>query len=402
MPSTTCQFEYTDIKDLYRCKFCGFEHAESFNHKPDQIHRTCPKKQQKPKRPTTSTKIINLAKATAKFVADKGKTVSPANYEVRLKECNNCVYHEDNRCELCGCNLTVKAKWRQEKCPLGKWPHYKRDIKEMAAGEILYYKEYMPARLGDCYKNAHCFFIGAGPSLRLQTESGQLDFLQKRGIISCAVNNVAATLVKPTLWVSVDEPKSFCANIWRDPSIMKFVAEENYNKRFIEFIDGKKVASTSLVSELPCVWYFPRNNDFNTNTFLTANSVNWGNHTDVVDQYGNKGGRSVMLAALRIMYHLGIRRVYLLGCDFSMVEGNCYAFPQQKHKGGCATNNQMYRMMNERLTHLRPVFEKANFHIYNCTPDSKLTAFDKISLDEAVKRALKGFPDKVSTEGMYG
>ena len=39
---------------------------------------------------------------------------------------------------------------------------------------------------------------------------------------------------------------------------------------------------------------------------------------------------------------------------------------------------------------------------YNCTPNSGLTAFDTMSLDDAIKRTLRNFPKKVETAGMYG
>ena len=58
----------------------------------------------------------------ADFVADGLKTVSKQEYEARLKICDACDQRRGNRCLVCGCRLSLKARGRAFQCPLGKWP----------------------------------------------------------------------------------------------------------------------------------------------------------------------------------------------------------------------------------------------------------------------------------------
>jgi hypothetical protein len=71
-------------------------------------------------------KAANFGKAVVKHVADGGKHVSDEVYLARLSVCANCqsLDPERMRCleKSCGCRLKVKARWRSESCPQGKWP----------------------------------------------------------------------------------------------------------------------------------------------------------------------------------------------------------------------------------------------------------------------------------------
>src|SRR5262245_955195 len=73
-------------------------------------------------------------------------------------------------------------------------------------------------RLHEMYAGQAAFLVCSGPSLA----DYDLGRLNERGILTMAVNN-AASLVRPNLWVSVDDPRNFLEAIWRDPGILKFV-----------------------------------------------------------------------------------------------------------------------------------------------------------------------------------
>ena len=79
-----------------------------------------------PTGPGLLRKAANFGKAVVKHVADGGKHVSDEVYLARLSVCANCpsLDPERMRCleKSCGCRLKVKARWRSEACPLGKWP----------------------------------------------------------------------------------------------------------------------------------------------------------------------------------------------------------------------------------------------------------------------------------------
>lgn len=64
----------------------------------------------------------NLARALADFVADGCTTVSQEEYAERLAVCDTCDQRRGNRCRVCACRLSLKARGRAFQCPLAKWP----------------------------------------------------------------------------------------------------------------------------------------------------------------------------------------------------------------------------------------------------------------------------------------
>lgn len=264
---------------------------------------------------------------------------------------------------------------------------------------LLYdYKE-RPIKLEGIYQGACCFLVGAGPSLN------QLDLnkLGQRGVLIASMNNVGAVKVRPNLWFSVDSPTSFCENIWNDPFIWKFIPDENIGKCFLVRDENDKFKSSNKrVHQCPCVLMYRRNKDFHAESFLIEPTINWGNHSDNYDSYGGKGGRSVLFPALRILFYLGIRKVFLLGVDFNMQESQPYCFPQTKHAKGCKSNNDAFKIFAERLIALRPLFERENYKIYNCNSESKLRAFDFRTYEEALQFCTKHCSSNPDVRKMYG
>jgi hypothetical protein len=121
--------------------------------------------------------------------------------------------------------------------------------------------------------------------------------------------------------------------------------------------------------------FFRRNEHFVPDQFLTSNTINWGEHTDSKDALGNKGGRSVMLVALRLLYHFGIRKVFLLGCDFNMDDNSKYHFEQDRSKSSQRGNNATYEILKSRFEALLPYFDKAGFKVFNCNENQDLRYF---------------------------
>jgi hypothetical protein len=153
------------------------------------------------------------------------------------------------------------------------------------------------------YKGASAFLILNGPSL----VSGDYDLsLMKRpGIITYGVNNGPATF-RPTFWSCVDDPQRFLKTIWLDPCITKFVPHAHAEKPIFDgetWDDMKKDGKKVLVGECPNCIYFHRNEKFQAERWLFEDKINWGNS----GSYG--GGRSVMLADLRIVLVIGLRKI---------------------------------------------------------------------------------------------
>lgn len=251
-----------------------------------------------------------------------------------------------------------------------------------------------PVPIGNIYNNAHAFLILSGPSLL----ENDLSRLHSRGILTMGVNN-SPTVVPCSMMIYVDSADKFHHSIYSDPGCMKFVPKPRLKKpvrikqKDGTFVTGKKVR------EYPNVIAYNRNAYFNPSTFLWEDSINWGNSKNSSKANGLPRDLNVMFAALRMLFYLGVRTVYLVGCDWNMTDKSPYAFGQAKHSGGVRSNNNKYRTVQEMLSMLSPHFENANYKIYNTNPRSGLELYPYISFDEAIDRA--SLPQQLDASGWY-
>lgn len=243
------------------------------------------------------------------------------------------------------------------------------------------------------YRGASAFLICNGPSL--VNGKFNLSLLKRPGVITYGMNNGPRT-IRPNLWSCVDDPKRFIKSIWLDPCITKIVPHTFAEKKIF---DNEQWQDTEMVvGQCPNTVYFHRNEKFVAERFLVEDTVCWGNSGD------NGGGRSVMLASLRILFLLGFRNVYLLGADFNMSETATYHFDEQRHKGAVNCNMNTYeKLKNEYFPALKPYFDAEGFNVYNCNPDSKLEVFDFVDFNDAIIEAISklGDVDNERTWGMY-
>lgn len=255
--------------------------------------------------------------------------------------------------------------------------------------------------LGDIYRGTSCFLVLGGPSFgKLLEQTFELngktyttkELLEYPGHIIAGVNNSPKS-IRPNIWVSVDHPQRFVKSIFIDPKIQKFVPLDHTNKHI--FDSTLWDVDELTVGECPNVVYYRRNERFQPDQFLWEDTINWGEHKD----YGGK--RSVMLAAIRILFHLGIRKVYLLGCDFKMDEKYTYHFEQARAEGSVKGNNSTYQKLQERFMVLKPIFDENGFEVYNCNPESGLTAFPYKPFVECIKDKFYDMPN-IETERSSG
>lgn len=257
----------------------------------------------------------------------------------------------------------------------------------------------------DMYRGSVGFLIASGPSFGelLKTEvtihgkkMSAADALKHPGCVTIGVNNSARTF-RPNLWTCVDDPGNFIKSIWLDPKIAKFVPFAHADK-FL-FDNERWQDMPQKVRDCPNMWYFRRNEKFDAEQFLTEDTFNWGNHKD----FG--GGRSVFLVAVRLMYLLGIRKLYLLGVDLKMSETDKYHFAQNRSESSIKGNNATYKSLIDRFAQLRPKFDAEGFQVFNCNPDSALTAFEFVKFQDALTDMIahSDIPDITNerTEGLY-
>lgn len=267
-------------------------------------------------------------------------------------------------------------------------------------GEMfLYTHQGQSVGLRNFYRNAPVFMLLSGPSL----SNLDLSLLrERRGILTMGVNN-SWSVFKPNLWISVDDPGNFIDAGWKDPSITKFVPMGHSPKYLVvKEADGSFRGSQFRVNEMPAVYYFRRNHMFRPHQFLHENTVNWGCGDEETDELGCKGGRSVMLAGVKMLYYLGFRTIYLLGADFKMEHGKQnYAFAQDRSQSSVNGNNSTYEKLNKRFSALKPELETAGLKIFNCYKHSGLTAFPYLPYKDAIQQASGKFDKMVDTAGWY-
>ena len=256
-----------------------------------------------------------------------------------------------------------------------------------------------PAGIQDLYKGASGFLILSGPSLNTLN----LELLKQRGIITMGVNNSPAVF-RPHLWTIGDPPHKFHQSIWYDPGVLKIVPERMSRSRVrVKKPDGSFMDTQDRVKDCPGVMLYYRNSHFSPKEYLSQATINWGNDEKAAKQNEWPHVLNTMFAAVRIMHYLGIRNLYLLGCDFYMDkerEQN-YAFPQHRTPGAVGGNNLSYTKLIRMFEALKPFFEKAGFNVYNCNPDSEFKVFPYRSFTEAVQEATRGIPQVLDTLGWY-
>lgn len=255
--------------------------------------------------------------------------------------------------------------------------------------------------LRDMLAGRPSFLVCGGPS----ANDLDLSLLRKRGLWSIAVNNMAAYF-HANAFVCSDPPSKFHDGIWLDPTIMKLLPFPKLTDRsnrgsirtkgkdgfsLIKKADGKYFCT----ADCPNVWGFGRRTWWGfDDTFFTDPEAAWGNGNTGVIRTGNPKVFCTMLLAIRLLYYLGSRRIFLVGVDFNIKSDAGYAFQQSRTPEAVNSNTQQYGVVNYGLCEMvrNGVFAKAGVEIYNCNPQSGLRAFPHVPYAAAVKSALVGFP----------
>lgn len=228
-----------------------------------------------------------------------------------------------------------------------------------------------------------------------------------RGVLTCGINN-SPTVYRPNLWVFGDSPYKFHDAIWRDPAVLKFVP--------LSFMDCKplrtKLSQNSFAwmrdqngrqlfpRDMPGVLGYRRSGRLSVEHFLSEDSVSFGRSEKWAAREKTWHINNTFFSLIKILWCVGVRTIYLLGCDFSMNADQPYAFDQDKSRGGVRSNNRAYARMNQWFAEARPTFEAAGLFVYNCTPNSGLTAFDYVDYHAAV-RGVRCPQDPLDSVGWY-
>jgi hypothetical protein len=263
--------------------------------------------------------------------------------------------------------------------------------------------------LRDLLGGRSVFLMGGGPS----ANDLPLEELGRRGCWTLAVNNAAGhARIRPQAMLCSDPPNKFSHSVWLDPGITKFVPavklKGNHKTRTwlrrklpdgsFEWIDDLRTR------DCPNVWGFRRESWFKPDdSFFTSEGALWGNHDAGMKRTGEEKTVCTMLLALRLLRHLGARRVFLLGVDFRMGEGYGYSFEQERKPGACESNNNQFRVVNDWLVRLQRggTFERFGIEFFNCFARSGLRAFPHVPFEDALRLATEGIERTPSLAGWY-
>lgn len=248
------------------------------------------------------------------------------------------------------------------------------------------------------YRAGAAFLIGGGPSFAT-VDKRKLD-----SVWTMTLNNSVSSY-RGNAACMVDDPARFNYSMWVDPKIQKFIPLSALEKPLWDnraLLHEGEVKhhwepAKCVAGDCPNVIAYRRNELFDAAKFLYEETINWGCHA----KYG--GGRSVMLPALKILFLLGFRRVYLLGVDFEMAEDKKYHFSEDRPAPAIRANMETYARLKKWFSELQPHFLDEGFVVQNCNPASKLEAFPFIGFDDAIKDAMRDLGEAAQerTAGMY-
>lgn len=191
--------------------------------------------------------------------------------------------------------------------------------------------------------------------------------VRQSGVPSMCVNNATRTYW-PEMWVGIDHPRYFDSKLWEDDNVLKFTT----------FAQSKSpipmnAPSVQTVAECRSTCLFKRTKPFCRDAI-----------------FGGDAGmpplarRFTMACALRILYLLGFRHVFLIGADFYQTPESPYAYHQRVSSSSVKRSNAHFHSLALRFSMMRQKFENRGFHVYNCSLESRLKAFDLVPIRQAL------------------
>lgn len=223
-------------------------------------------------------------------------------------------------------------------------------------------------------EGAAAFLVGRGWSATPEN----LIALNESGIPAMAVNNYPREF-KPRFWASGDPGAYFHRAVWMDPKVMKFTPFHNRN---LPVPLGDWEFTAKKARDCPNVQFYNQRCNSRAGSFLAAPWADWGTAAHGMNDNLNPDGgfRSSMLAAIRILFHLGARSIYLLGCDFTP---------------GWHPDPQYPDRIAEMLKTLNTVFGWHELSVFNCNEGSHLRAFPFVPFQRAL-HTIRSLPPSLS------
>lgn len=222
--------------------------------------------------------------------------------------------------------------------------------------------------LRNIHQGKRAFIVCNGPSLRAE----DLELLHQKGEISFACNKIdkifSQTSWRPTYYAVLDETyqHSLLDTMNSIPAHVKFFRKESYittrkvkgDKVFLNAIGGRELLQESLFSE-----------DASSCIYTIATTT---------------------YSLLQIAVHMGIREIYIIGCDNSYgleikPDGTIVDTGRKSYFAGSKEADQKTAAatweMNIVYEYARKYADTHNIRIYNATRGGYLEAFERVDFD---------------------
>jgi len=225
----------------------------------------------------------------------------------------------------------------------------------------------IPMDLDNLYQGS---VILAGGSPVLLEDKLNLSRLKTPGIMVASMNNTA-TVVPSDLWICGDKPKCYSPRILRDPKLTKFAMISRRNILAADYIDWKFIPNT---------YFYGTTDQCTIENFLNNNrDYVWWKNTFYI--------------AIQILYRMGFRRIFLIGCQFKISAERHYAYDVKLDEGAVKWNKMTYNTVVNNMIKLKPTFERKGLEIISCTPDSPLNEhYPTNTLEGAINEILEDYP----------
>ena len=187
-----------------------------------------------------------------------------------------------------------------------------------------------------------------GPSLKFLNP----EVLNKPNVLKVALNN-AYPYVRPDVWFGMDDPRCYNRQIFWEPFIK--IMRGGYQDRQCEGRD---------LDECFNLYYADCAEHANLETIFT---------TDEDINFLWRG--NVVATAIHVILWMGIKKIYLLGCDLSLNKGAYYNENIKLSEQAKLTNSRLYKELVDFWRDFSELSPKYGVEVVSCTADSRLNDF---------------------------
>jgi len=219
------------------------------------------------------------------------------------------------------------------------------------------------ARFNGLYHGRRAFAIGNGPSL------ARMDLSPLRQEITFAANRFYL-LAKQLGWL----PTYLCVS---DPQVHEQIAEDLRPLPCVKFIPHLYGRSGAVYCpEPPDAWTYPLRYVWGEGRWLSKQNF----CRDICGTFHS--GNTVMIDfIIQLAFCMGIRELYLIGCDCTVRTGRHFYDPTAEDR---PIDRHEIVMRSYRVC--REVFEEDGRKIYNATVGGELEVFERVAFEQVVGR----------------